>query len=75
MKTLPRSVKLLIAGATLLGIGCVAIRLPEITRWDVRDLLEVFLIAGLTIVAERYSIPLRHGTETVNLPVVLIAPR
>ena len=66
MKTLPRSVKLLIAGATLLGIGCVAIRLPEITRWDVRDLLEVFLIAGLTIVAERCSIPLRHGTETVN---------
>ena len=39
MKTLPRSVKLLIAGASLLGIGCVAIRLPEITRWDVRDLL------------------------------------
>ena len=66
MKTLPRSVKLLIAGASLLGIGCVAIRLPEITRWDVRDLLEVFLIAGLTIVAERCSIPLRHGTETVN---------
>jgi PAS domain S-box-containing protein len=66
MKTLPRSVKLLIAGASLLGVGCIAIRLPEITRWDVRDLLAVALIAGLTIVAERCSIPLRHGTETVN---------
>ena len=66
MKTLPRSVKLLIAGASLLGIASVAIRLPEITRWDVRDVLEVALIAGLTIVAERCSIPLRHGTETVN---------
>jgi PAS domain S-box-containing protein len=66
MKTLPRSVKLLIAGASLLGIGCIAIRLPEITRWDVRDLLAVALIAGLTIAAERCSIPLRRGTETVN---------
>jgi PAS domain S-box-containing protein len=66
MKTLPRSVKLLIAGASVLGLGCIAIRVPEITRWDVRDLLAVALIAGLTIVAERCSIPLRHGTETVN---------
>jgi PAS domain S-box-containing protein len=66
MTTLPRSVKLLIAGASLLGIASVAIRVPEITRWDVRDLLAVALIAGLTIVAERCSIPLRHGTETVN---------
>ena len=66
MKTLPRSVKLLIAGASLLGLGCIAIRLPEITRWGVRDLFTVALIAGLTIVAERCSIPLRRGSETVN---------
>ena len=66
MKTLPRSVKLLIAAASLLGVGCIAIRLPEITRWDVQDVIAVALIAGLTIVAERYSIPLRRGTETVN---------
>ena len=66
MKTLPRSVKLLIAGATLLGIGCVAIRVPEIARWDVEDVLAVIVIAGLTLAAERCSIPLRRGTETVN---------
>ena len=66
MKTLPRSVKLLIAGATLLGIGCVAIRVPEIGRWDVGDVLAVVVIAGLTLAAERCSIPLRRGTETVN---------
>jgi PAS domain S-box-containing protein len=66
MTTLPRSVKLLIAGASLVGIGCIAIRLPEITGWDVQDVLAVALIAGLTIAAERCSIPLRRGSETVN---------
>ena len=66
MKALPRSVKLLITGAALLAIGCLAIRVPEITRWDMQDLLAVAVIAGLTIAAERYSIPLRRGTETVN---------
>jgi PAS domain S-box-containing protein len=66
MTTLPRSVKLLIAGATLLGVGCLAIRVPEILRWDLRDVLAVAVIAGLTIVAERASIPLRRGSETVN---------
>ena len=66
MKTLPRSVKLLIAGASVLAIGCLALRLPEIIRWNVQDLLAVAIIAGLTIAAERYSIPLRRGSETVN---------
>ena len=64
--TLPRSVKLLITGAASLGIGCIAIRVPEIVRWDARDLLAVAVIAGLTIAAERCSIPLRRGSETVN---------
>ena len=66
MTGVPRSVKLLISGAVLLGIGCVAIRLPEIARWDVTDVAAVLVIATLTIVTERRSIPLRHGSETVN---------
>ncbi|HEX5936627.1 MAG TPA: ATP-binding protein [Actinomycetota bacterium] len=66
MNGVPRSVKLLIAGATLLGIGCVAIRLPQVATWDLADVAAVVVIAGLTIVTERRSIPLRRGTETVN---------
>jgi PAS domain S-box-containing protein len=66
MTTLSRSVKLLIASAAFVGVGCIAIRVPEIARWDVADLLAVAVIAGLTIVAERCSIPLRRGSETVN---------
>ena len=66
MTGVPRSVKLLIGAAVLLGIGCVAIRIPEIARWDVSDVGAVLVIATLTIVAERRSIPLRTGSETVN---------
>ncbi|HWL90575.1 MAG TPA: ATP-binding protein [Actinomycetota bacterium] len=66
MGNLPRRVKILIGVATLLGLGCVAIRVPEIVRWDAEDLLAVALIAAFTIAAERCSIPLHRGTETVN---------
>ena len=66
MKTLPRSVKILILGAVALGVGCVAIHVPAIARWDVGDVAAAAVIAALTIAAERCSIPLRRGTETVN---------
>ena len=66
MTGVPRSVQLLIGGAVLLGIGCVAIRIPAIAEWDVGDVAAVLVIATLTIVTERRSIPLRTGTETVN---------
>jgi PAS domain S-box-containing protein len=66
MGNLPRRVQFLIGVAILLGLGCIAIRVPEIVRWDAEDLLAVALIAAFTIVAERCSIPLHRGTETVN---------
>jgi PAS domain S-box-containing protein len=66
MRSLPRRVRILIGVATLLGLGCVAIRVPEILRWDAEELLAVALIGAFTIAAERCSIPLRRGTETVN---------
>lgn len=66
MGSLPRSVRILIGTATLIGLGCVAIRVPQIVTWDQGDLFAVALIAALTIAAERCSIPLRRGSETVN---------
>src|SRR4029453_11602891 len=39
---------------------------PPHATWDRTDILAVLLIASLTIVTERNSIPLRHGSETVN---------
>jgi PAS domain S-box-containing protein len=66
MHTLPRNVKVLIGAAIAAGLACVALRLPQIVRWDANDLLAVAVIAALSVVAERCSIPLRRGTETVN---------
>jgi PAS domain S-box-containing protein len=64
--TLPRSVRLLIGGAVAAGIACVALRVPEITRWTVADVAAVAVVALASILAERCSIPLKHGSETVN---------
>jgi PAS domain S-box-containing protein len=64
--TLPRPVKLLIGAGAVVGIACVAIRVPEILRWHTSDLATALVIAGLTMIAERCSIPLPHGSETVN---------
>jgi PAS domain S-box-containing protein len=63
---LPPRVKALIVVATLLGFGCVAFRVPQIRTWDAGDLLGVARIVILTIIAERCSIPLKRGSETVN---------
>ena len=63
---LPRRVKILISGASVLAIVCVALRVPEIRAWNAQDLLAAAAIVILTIAAERCSIPLRRGSETVN---------
>jgi PAS domain S-box-containing protein len=63
---LPPRVKALIVVATILGFGCLAVRVPQIRTWDARDLLSVVVIVILTITAERCSIPLKRGSETVN---------
>ena len=47
MGTLPRNVKILIGTAALLGLACVAIRVPQIAHWNGQDLLAVALIGAL----------------------------
>jgi hypothetical protein len=60
--TLPRSVRFLIGGAVAAGIACVAIRVPEMARWTAPDVAAVAVVALVTILAERCSIPLKHGS-------------
>jgi len=64
--TLPRRVKVLIVVASGLGAACVVARVPQILAWDARDLAAAAVIVILTITAERCSIPLKRGSETVN---------
>ena len=54
--TLPRRVKILILGASVLGTACVVLRVPQIRAWDARDLAAAAVIVILTITAERCSI-------------------
>src|SRR5881397_1572133 len=63
---LPRRVRVLIVVASVLGFACVALRVPEIRAWESEDLLAAAAIVILTIAAERCSIPLKRGSETVN---------
>lgn len=64
--SLPRSVKLLITGAAGMAAICVAVRAADVPTWTAVDGIGVLAVAGLTIVTERCSIPLRRGSETVN---------
>jgi PAS domain S-box-containing protein len=63
---MPRSVRVLIIATAVLGGIAFAVRVPEFARWGVGDVAALALLVALTVAAERFSIPLRHGTETVN---------
>ena len=58
---------LTLIGATVLaGAGAIAFRAPEIATWNQADVLTLVALTLGVAVAEQFSIPLRHRTETVN---------
>lgn len=62
----PLSARILILSTVAAGAAAAAARVPEVVLWDQAD---VFAFAALALaigVAEQFSIPLRHRTETVN---------
>jgi PAS domain S-box-containing protein len=64
--SLPLSARLLIFSTLTVGAFALGLRLADASAWSLNDLLA---FAGLTVaivVAEQFSIPLRHRTETVN---------
>jgi PAS domain S-box-containing protein len=64
--SLPLSARLLIFSTLTVGAFALGLRLADASAWSPNDLLA---FAGLTVaivVAEQFSIPLRHRTETVN---------
>jgi len=62
----PRSVRALIGVTAVLGALALAVRVPDLARWRAGAAGGLVVLVVLTIVAERFSIPLRHGTEIVN---------
>jgi PAS domain S-box-containing protein len=63
---LPIRARILILSVVLGGAACLAVRVPEMARWNANDLLAaIALIIGITI-TEQFPVPLRFQSETLT---------
>jgi PAS domain S-box-containing protein len=63
---LPLAARLLIMGTVAAGGFALSVRVPDMALWRSNDLIAFVALTVAIAVAEQFSIPLRHGTETVN---------
>jgi hypothetical protein len=56
--------RLLIALVVAAGVGCLAVRLPEVTRWSGGDLLACLALAAGTAIVEQFLVRLPHRAES-----------
>ncbi|MEP6476472.1 MAG: ATP-binding protein [Actinomycetota bacterium] len=59
-------VRIVILCTVTLGSAGLALRATDIHRWSERDAMAFLVLVIAICVAEQFSIPLRHRTETVN---------
>ena len=59
-------VRIVILCTVALGSAGLALRSTDVHRWSERDALAFLALVIAICVAEQFSIPLRHRTETVN---------
>jgi PAS domain S-box-containing protein len=79
---LPRGARRLILVTAGLAAGAVAVRIPEISTWTLGDVAVLLALILASAVAEQFSIPIHHRTETENfsltdaiwVPALLLAP-
>jgi PAS domain S-box-containing protein len=64
--TLPISARLLILSTAAAGAYALGVRLADAPSWTMKDVLAFAALTVAIAVAEQFSIPLRHRTETVN---------
>jgi PAS domain S-box-containing protein len=64
--SLPLSARLLIIATAGAAAGIVIAQAPALETWTRQDFIAVIALALAIAVAEQFSIPLRHRTETVN---------
>ena len=63
---LPLPARILILSTVAAGAAAAAARVPDVALWDRADVFAFAVLALAIGVAEQFSIPLRHRTETVN---------
>ena len=64
--SLPLSARLLIIATAGAAAGVLIAQSPALESWSRQDFIAVIALALAIAVAEQFSIPLRHRTETVN---------
>ncbi|HEX9693760.1 MAG TPA: ATP-binding protein [Actinomycetota bacterium] len=64
--TLPISARRLILSTAAAAVFALGVRLADVPSWTMKDVLAFAALTVGIAVAEQFSIPLRHRTETVN---------
>src|SRR4029450_2295722 len=64
--TLPVSARRLILSTAAAATLALGVRLADVPSWTMKDVLAFVALTVGIAVAEQFSIPLRHRTETVN---------
>ncbi len=64
--SLPLSARLLILSTAAAGAFALGVRVADAPSWTTKDVLAFAALTVAIAVAEQFSIPLRHRTETVN---------
>jgi PAS domain S-box-containing protein len=64
--SLPLSARLLILSTAAAGAFALGVRVADASSWTTKDVLAFAALTVAIAVAEQFSIPLRHRTETVN---------
>jgi PAS domain S-box-containing protein len=63
---LPRSARLLILTTVVAAGFAVGVRFADVPEWSRLDVVALIGLSLAIAISEQFSIPLRHGTETVN---------
>lgn len=66
-RALPRAARFLIVAFALAGALIVAVRLPDVADWSWGSAGICLGLAAAVVVAQQFTIPIRHGGETENL--------
>ena len=66
-RRIPLAARLLIFSVVIAGAAIVAARVPEAVDWSWSDLLAFLALAAIVVIAQQFTIPIRHGEETENL--------
>lgn len=66
LRRLPAAARILVLGAYAGGLAAIAIRVPQVVRFDLDDLVAVAILAAAMLALEQFSLPLRLRSETIN---------